>query len=166
MRQAANTVVWDELVSYLTRRLGDAQLAADLAQEAYARRAGLGPEVAVINERAWLFTVARRLVIDHWRARGAEPRHVPADDALKHHAAPEADAETRLLSREAIETLSRAIDELPPRTREVFRLQKFEQLSYAEIADRLGMARNTVMVHMGKALGHCRAAMRAHRAAE
>jgi len=59
--------------------------------------------------------------------------------------------------------LAAAVEALPPRTREVFRLHKYEGLSYSDIAEQLGIAKNTVMVHMVKALGLCREAMKKHR---
>ena len=52
--------------------------------------------------------------------------------------------------------LERAIDDLPRRQREVILLHKFEGLSYSAIAERLGISKNTVMVHMMRALAHCR----------
>jgi RNA polymerase sigma factor (sigma-70 family) len=44
------------------------------------------------------------------------------------------------------------IDGLSPRCREVFRLCRFESLSHAEIAERLGISRSTVVSHMVNAL--------------
>jgi RNA polymerase sigma-70 factor (ECF subfamily) len=70
-----------------------------------------------------------------------------------------------LLAREVLDVLARAVDALSPRTREVFCLHKFEGKSYAEIADELHIAKNTVMVHMMKALKICRDALREHRQA-
>jgi RNA polymerase sigma-70 factor (ECF subfamily) len=163
MPRTATKAGWDELVGYLARQLGDPSLAEQLAQEAWLRLAGLGDGVVVLDQRAYLFTIARRLVIDHWRVHAVRPAFVQAED-LELQATPEADPEAALLSREEIAVLTRAIDALPPRTREVFRLHKSEHMSHEAIAAQLGMARNTVMVHMVKALGACRAALRAHRA--
>jgi len=44
------------------------------------------------------------------------------------------------------------VAQLPPRTRQVFLLVKVEGLTYAETAERLGIARNTVMVHIVNAM--------------
>lgn len=46
----------------------------------------------------------------------------------------------------------RAIDDLPPRCSEIFKLSRFEGLKYMEIADHLGISIKTVEVQMGKAL--------------
>ncbi|MFT4834667.1 MAG: RNA polymerase sigma-70 factor (ECF subfamily), partial [Flavobacteriaceae bacterium] len=45
-----------------------------------------------------------------------------------------------------------AIDNLPPRCSEIFKLSRFEGLKYQEIADHLGISIKTVEVQMGKAL--------------
>ncbi|MEL6557702.1 MAG: RNA polymerase sigma-70 factor [Bacteroidota bacterium] len=46
----------------------------------------------------------------------------------------------------------KAIDELPPRCSEIFKLSRFEGLKYQEIADHLEISLKTVEVQMGKAL--------------
>ena len=156
---------WAELTAYLTRRTGDAAAAADLTQETYLRAAALPDNATLLNPRAWLFATARNLLIARIRrGRGRGP--AAGGEALKRIVDQRPDAEATLLSREALAVLADAVDALPPRTREVFRLHKFDGLSYAEIAARLGIAKNTVMVHMVKALGQCRAAMRAYREGE
>ncbi|WEK45159.1 MAG: RNA polymerase sigma factor [Candidatus Andeanibacterium colombiense] len=154
-------IYWDELAAFLTRRVGDPALAADLTQEAYLRAAGLPDNATLLNPRAWLFATARNLVIDH--ARRAKLRHAAGEDALAGIADECPAADAVLLAREELAVLAAAVEALPPRTREVFRLHKYEGRSYSEIAEQLGIAKNTVMVHMVKALALCREAMRAHR---
>lgn len=60
---------------------GDRQLAEEVVQETLLR-AWRNPAVLAQSggqPRAWLFTVARRLVIDQWRARNARPEVVGAE---------------------------------------------------------------------------------------
>lgn len=79
------------------------------------------------------------------------------------HPDPRPSAERRALSREEWQILTSAVDGLPPRARQVFLLHKVDELSHAEIAARLGISKNTVIVHMGRALAHCRRVMAQHR---
>jgi RNA polymerase sigma-70 factor (ECF subfamily) len=48
--------------------------------------------------------------------------------------------------------IAKALETLPPKCREVFELSRMQQLSYAEIAERLGISANTVENHIAKAL--------------
>jgi RNA polymerase sigma-70 factor (ECF subfamily) len=66
------------------------------------------------------------------------------------------DAEAVLAYRQAVQTLADAINELPPRCRKVFLLNRFDGLNYREIAGRLRISTSMVEKHMMKAIGHCR----------
>ena len=70
------------LWAYVVRLTGgDHQLAEEVVQESLLR-AWRNPRVldqSVRPARAWLFTVARRIVIDHWRARSSRPESVSAE---------------------------------------------------------------------------------------
>jgi RNA polymerase sigma-70 factor (ECF subfamily) len=48
--------------------------------------------------------------------------------------------------------ISGIIESLPDRCREIFKLNRFEELKYKEIADKLGISIKTVEVQMSKAL--------------
>src|ERR671938_1108140 len=62
------------LVRYLTRRLGDRDWAEEVAQETFVR--ALRQTDPVVNERAWLFTVANNLVRDEARKDARRRRHL------------------------------------------------------------------------------------------
>jgi RNA polymerase sigma-70 factor (family 1) len=57
-----------------------------------------------------------------------------------------------LLGNELEQQVNMAIEALPPQCGTVFKLSRFENLSYAEIADQLNVSVKTVDNHMGKAL--------------
>lgn len=68
------------LLSYVQRLVhGDRQLAEDIVQEAMLRAWKQGDRLPVDAQRPWLFTTARRLVIDAYRARVARPFEASAD---------------------------------------------------------------------------------------
>jgi len=56
------------------------------------------------------------------------------------------------VARQRLDKLVEAVNTLPPRCRAVFILRKFENLSQAEIAERLGISRNMVEKHLRHAL--------------
>jgi RNA polymerase sigma-70 factor (family 1) len=56
--------------------------------------------------------------------------------------------------------IKEAVQQLPEQGRLVFELQRNEGLSYQEIADRLGISRNTVRNHMVKSLHFIRTYLR------
>ncbi len=145
----------EELRRYLTRRLNCAQTAADLTQEAFVRLMHGKPVDTMENPRAYLYRIASNLVADHFRGVKLEPRVIGAtlwetvpDDAPG--------PERALLARDEVRRLERAIDDLPPRQRQILLLHKFDGLSYGAIAERLNLSKNTVMVHMMRALARCR----------
>ncbi|MCE7976288.1 MAG: sigma-70 family RNA polymerase sigma factor [Nitrospira sp. NTP1] len=59
-------------------------------------------------------------------------------------------------SKQQVARLTRAIEELPPKCRQVFLLIKFHHLTHAEVATKLGIAQSTVVKHMIKAVDFCR----------
>ena len=144
-----------ELQGYLSRRLKCAETAADLTQEAFVRLIRGGPQGLVDNPRAYLYRIASNLLTDHYRDQtrrpraSAEPLSIAVVDGTPGQ-------ERALLAKDRVGHLEQAIGELPPRQREVLLLHKLEGLSYGEIADRLGISKNTVMVHMMRALAYCR----------
>ncbi len=149
-------VHYEELVRRLTRRLGSPHAAADVAQETYLRLEGLAAVPELRNGRAFLFRVADNLAIDHQRGQAARGRRFTTIEDYDDRASDEPDPETALLHKQRLATLARAVDELPPKCRDVFLLHKIDGLTYGEIAARLNISRSAVEKHMIKALAHCR----------
>jgi RNA polymerase sigma-70 factor (ECF subfamily) len=139
-----------ELQSYLTRRMRDAETAADLTQETFLRYAEQGAEVT--DGRAWLYRTARNLMIDHQRAGlRRRTRPLPPDELARlPEDRPGADRETD--GRRTLDRMHRVVEGLPPRTREIFRLNRIEGLSYADVARRLDISESSVQKHLAKAL--------------
>lgn len=145
-----------ELVVFVSRLLGSSSIAQDIVQEAYARYLRRTSEVQVENPRAFLYRIASNLVFDE-RRRGARRERTLVEGAEVELVATHDPSPTRVLSaKQELELLRLAVEELPPRCREVFQLRKFDQLSQQEIADRLGISRNMVEKHLRKGLLHCR----------
>lgn len=152
-----------DLQRYFRRRVRSAETVADLTQEVFVRLLRADPVAALRDPRAYLFRTASNLLIDHYRSTGAQPPASASEAEWLGLPDPAPSPEATLLSREELDIVRQAIATLPPRGREVFLLHKFDGLSYAEIAARLGIAKNTVIVHMVRSLAHCKKCLDAYR---
>lgn len=141
-----------------------AQSAADAVQEAFIRLLR-SPGNDIRDLKSYVQRTAETVAIDvhrfERRAAAVIDPNALIDDS---YADPQPLADALMISREEALALNAALLELPARCREVLILHKFEGLSYAEIADQLGIAKNTVMVHMVKALGYLRSRLRENNA--
>lgn len=148
------TELWRFTLS-LTR---DRQVAEDIVQEVLLR-AWRADELAHRDEpatRAWLFTVARRLVIDRWRSAPVR-REFPGDSVDRSEASvPDRDRQDRtdeLLDRWLI---ADALTDLTEEHRAVLIAAYYEGRTTADIAGRLEIAEGTVKSRLHYGLRHLR----------
>jgi RNA polymerase sigma-70 factor (ECF subfamily) len=139
--------------AYLQRRGVSKQNAEELAQEtllAVWRNAGqFDPERATAG--AWVYTIARNLLVDLFRRE----RH--PDDGCIAEAAPEpVNPEQHLKTTEAEAQIRAAIDRLAPEQATVMRLSFFEERSHPQIASDLGVPLGTVKSRIRLATIHLR----------
>ncbi len=144
----------NELMAFLTRRTRCRETASDLLQDAFLRLMH-SERGEVGNLRAFLYRIANNLSIDH--ARRNQIRGVNDQQALE-QLLNEATPERSAVAGNTLEHLERLIDGLPSPTREVFLLARVEQMSYKDIAVKLGLEPRAVERHLNKALSHCAAA--------
>lgn len=71
-----------ELLRFFTRQTRCSELAADLRQETWLRLQGRRTE-EIGNVRAFLYRIARNLLIDHHRQQQNRPQSAPLDEALE-----------------------------------------------------------------------------------
>jgi RNA polymerase sigma-70 factor, ECF subfamily len=137
--------LYPALVRYLSRRLGDRDLAEDLAQEAFVRLLRHRPPAP----EAWLFRVAINLANDAVRGElrrtrhlqvmttTAEPPAVPASDRL-------------LLEAETAERVRQGLACLSERDRELLLLHE-DGLSYRELAATVGVNPSSIAPLLARA---------------
>lgn len=145
-----------ELRRFLWRMTGSVSMAEELVQDAFLRLLERGDRAdPVRNPQAYLRRSARNLALN---ALQAQRRHEPASE-VPELADPTPGVVDRMISRQELLAVMRAIAGLPPRRREVFVLSRVDNRSYDEIAERLGISRNTVMVQIVRALSDLRKAL-------
>jgi RNA polymerase sigma-70 factor (ECF subfamily) len=141
------------LNGWLRRQLGNSCDAADLAQDVFMRLLARETLETPREPRAYLSTIARGLVADHWRRRVLEQAWL---ETLAH--LPEAQApspESRLIFLEALISIDRMLDALKPRVRTAFLWAQLEGLTCPQIAERLGVSLATAERYVATALRHC-----------
>ena len=135
------------LVRYLFRRLGDRDLAEEVAQETFVRAMR---QETIVSERSWLFAVATNLVRDEARK---DSRRRARLELLRVREAAESVVEPEPLGVERAEnraTARRALEALAERDREAL-LMREEGLDYHEIAAALGLSFGSVGTTLARA---------------
>jgi RNA polymerase sigma-70 factor (ECF subfamily) len=99
--------------------------------------------------RTWLFTIARRLVLDRRRSARRRRGEVEVDET---HVVTEGNPLESLVAQEMEARLGHAVERLTPTQREVFRLRVGEGLSYKEIAEVVGTTEGAARVHYHNAM--------------
>ena len=126
------------------------EVAQDVMHELWRRRHLLDADVSL---RAYLLRSIRNRSLNHLRHLRVRRQTEP--DVEESYNAPIA-SDQPLVAQELSDAVQKALDELPPRCREVFDLSRVHGLKYTEIAETLGISQKTVEAQMGKALKHMR----------
>lgn len=136
------------LRTYLNRFLGNRTEAQDIAQDAFLKTYEAMGSQPVGKPRAFLFVTARRLAIN-FRLRRGNRVQTEEPQVLETHAGQTPDFTEAIMEEEAFDE---AVRDLPPGCQQVLYLRFKEGLSHGEIADRLGLAHQTVSNHVTRAL--------------
>ena len=148
------------LQAFFRRRIRNRLDAPDLTQEVYLRMLRVADSEVIQNPEGYLYTVASNLVKEraalkhrHWEsARSAEVR---LDELLSDlpSSAEEIDAAARGAR------LREVLLQLTPKCRAAVVMQYRYDMSYQEIAERLGVSTHMVKKYLAQALDICRRRM-------
>ncbi|MGE0627692.1 MAG: RNA polymerase sigma factor [Hyphomicrobiaceae bacterium] len=129
----------------LVRRLvGNPTTAEDVVQQAFANLLARSEQGLVTNP-AYVTQIVRNLAFNHLRDARRRARIEIPDAGLEAIPDPQPSPELVALYRSELQRLLLAIAELPERRRMAFILSRIEGLRYDEIAERMGVSRNTVI---------------------
>ena len=143
-----------DLVQFLVARLKSAFVAQDIAQELYLKVSLLDGQEPVRNGRAYLFRMAANLAIDHQRRESRQAELLAEAQAWLGEGRDPATPEQTLIARAELRRLEQALGELPPTTRRIFHLSRFEEKSQREIAAIVGLSPTAVFKHLRNAVDH------------
>lgn len=141
------------LQSWLQRKLGNRQDAADLAQDTFVRILA-GRDIGAIEQpRAYLTTVARGLLANWCQRQALERRYLDALAQVPEAAVPS--PEQQLIVLQTLHEVDALLDALPPLAKRAFLLSQVEGLKYDDIAVQLGVSLATVKRYMKQGFLQC-----------
>lgn len=148
---------YQNLLRFLTRRVGCTETARELAHETWLRVAEAAPELpgsVPEQQRAYLYAVAHHLALDHLRRRQRGSRCGLGSETEEPADAPDPrpDLERSLSLRQAVGAVERALDGLPTRCREILLAHRLDGLAQEELARRHGVSVKTVERDMSQAM--------------
>ncbi len=156
----------EALVRFLTMRFGNAEDAAEIAQEAYLRLMGVERLEELENPRGFLFRTATNLALDRTRQQtrlarlhrhlALQTRTDQGQPSSPGGTSPEAD----LQARERMQQVAEVVRKLPYKCGRAFILHRFEGRTHAEIARELGVSRSMVEKYLIRALARLRRELR------
>ena len=143
------------LVGWLQRKLANRQDAADVSHDTFLRLLSLDNLDSLREPRAYLLVIASRLLINKHRRNKVENEALQQVAILMRSVEERTPAEiaaARSLLRRLLLMLA---EELPDHVRQAFLLSRVDGLSYAQIAERLGVSESSVKQYLARALVHC-----------
>lgn len=148
----------EPVFTYLLHNVGQRPVAEDLFSEVFLRVVRQSASFAGHNNfRAWIFTIARNVKIDHQR-RASARRESPESTAhlYQAHPSPEFEPDRQLESSQLGQRIVAALSKLPSAQAEVFLLRERAGLEFQAIAEITGEKRATVKSRMRYALSALR----------
>lgn len=134
--------------------------AADLAQEVYLRMLRVRDTGAIRDHEAYLFAVASNVAREHAALEWKHGTRVDVNEpTIQEQLAELPSLSGQIDAEQRVTRLREVLRQLPPKCHAAVGLQYRYGLSYAEIAERLGVSTHMVKKYLGQALGHCRRRM-------
>ena len=136
------------LVRFLSRKLPNPADVQDIRHDIYVRILEAAERERPANAKAFLFSVARNILVDRARRNRIVAIDLLEDLDALNVLMEEQTPERRETGRQQLQKLSNLIQRLPDRCREVVWMRRVEDLPQKIIARKLGIAEATVEKHL------------------
>ena len=154
---------WGELVRYVAAKFGSGPPdPEDVVQTAFTRFATAKNPGEIANERAFLYTTVRNVVLDHKRRETTQERYsgeLQADAEWRERC--ELTPERVLIEKERLGALKDAMAKMPERRRLMFMLSRYEGVSGEKIGRHFGVSEAVVRKQIKIAMRECMDALEA-----
>ena len=141
----------DELLAFVSSRLGGAVEAEDIVQNVFLRLLTTDKMITEITLPALTYTIARNLISDYYRRRNTyeEFEHYikrSSDDYSSMES-----MESVISAKELTELLERGLARVPENCREIYRMHIYGGMKVGEISQTLGEGYKSVEHRLGAA---------------
>lgn len=148
-----------KLYDFIRRSLSDEVDPEGIVQEIFVKiwvnRIELDP---LQSFNSYIYTIARNEIYGHLRKQLTRKKY---QEEMLHQLTDSANTTNRQIEYQELETiLTKLINEMPEKRREIFRESRMEGLSYREISEKLHISENTVDTQIRKALGFLKKKLR------
>lgn len=157
----ANELEWDtaalaanygaSLRSYFARRVS-IEDAEDLVQEVFLKLQSSKFIRPIENVEGYIFATARNVLIDFSRSTKGSKAYSFETWSEAYEPADALSPERIAIGHEEFRRVMQTIINLPPRTRQAFEMHRFQNLTYQEISERMGIKKDSVKDLMHRAL--------------
>ena len=143
---------FDAIKNYLFYRVGDVDIATDIAQDVFVRIWEKQMKLDMNNAKYLLYKIARDMLVSKYRRMEVENKYVNRMQFEMTEVTTDDSYDFKQLQKKYDDALMR----LPEKQRTVFLMSRSEELKYAEIAERLDISIKTVEKRMSNALFYLR----------
>ena len=141
---------WTDVIKRVSRRTGGYSDSEDLVQSAFERMQRYSTTRPVENPAAFLVRTAVNIRLDAYRREKLLGKRQFTENFEDYgNDAPLQDEV--LAARTRLDRVKAGIEQLSPRTREIFLMHRLENVKYSEIARRVGISESAVEKHVAKA---------------
>lgn len=141
------------LHAWLRKKLGCTHRAADLAHDTFVRLLAREEPVVIQEPRAYLTTIAQRVLANHWRREQIERAYLEVLALAPEALAPS--PEERAILLEILVEIDLLLDGLPAQVKRAFLHAQLDGMGHGEIAAALGISISTVKRHLVRAGAQC-----------
>lgn len=102
----------------------------------------------VVSFKSYLYSMTKNMVYNKLKKSGVHTRFVDATSANQANQ----DPEKKIITRDLLQHIHKEMGKLPKQQRDIYEMNREEDLTYNEISDKLGISPKTVQYHIGKVL--------------
>lgn len=146
--EQAFDMYYSNVRNFLYYKTSQVELSEDIAQDAFVKLWETRDRIDKTSIKAYVFTIANNLMINKLKRRQLKYRFLKLQEDRKDIQTPQYLMEMQ----EFDEKLQNAIAKLPDGAREVFLMNRIDDLKYREIAEMLGLSMKAVEKRMSRAL--------------